>query len=876
MSLLKTLGGLLSVLSFVVLTFSIAALPWFLGGVIPLARLITVVAAVTASLLSIGASVLCWKFERAVSIVTLPLIGLTLLGIIQLRDVGVSPPERMSHAIKTFPADSEDLASTTGSIDPAATRSSIAMFAALGLIAATSFAQIRSTRRIQIAGLILVVNAIAITAVGLVQLFSVDGFWLNDYWALEDQRGARGFAAFINPNNAAGWLCIGFACAAGWLSFMLQRSSSQGKQKYGRLNVSAWEIVWQKCGNFLADMTPWQILALVAVAFVAAGVTATLSRGGIVALVLASAIALALKSSARKLPVILLLIVVCGGGTYGLLTWFELDQKIIGELETLQEVDTQNDTRAILWLDSLNTIRDFPVTGTGLGSFQFAMLPYQSQDTRLWFRNAENQFVESAVEGGIPGFVLFCLVGFAGLVTGTDGWKKKKIGPSTRSGTKISRRMLGAVGLTATIATLSQAVSGLFDFGIGLPAASTFLVLVIGGIAGFLNETDTDSEHASKGSIACHPIVALALQAGLIVVAAGLLQDQTNAFELDKSVVAGERLLSRQISVEKLEQLETERALLEKRLQNRPDDKIAIRTLTRLVAAEFRWNTLKSINPAVVNDTKIASTWQSFGFLQISDRLAQLKTEDPYARAKFKDELIKFAAQSRVLEVLTETNRNHPLIPQVANWTSQVTAIIKDQIEPEFVARARFVKPASSSTSFRLGLFALRTNQPDLAKELWLASLTSSGKYRSAILQDAVSIWDAETTMSLFGPTTYNECVQSAQTARSTELRNSLWARAADVWADVADTETPVSEETASLRAAHLVVLKKKDEAIAWLEEAMKQPGDNLIIGRDLARLYEQKELYRDALNQWRRIQYLRPKDAMADAAITRIMNLKS
>ena len=872
MSLLKKLGSLLSILSFVVLTLSITALPWFLGGVIPLGRLILLVAAAVAALLSLGASIFSWRFERSLPIILLPLIGLTLLGIFQLREVEISPVGRMSHAIVEFPADGEDISTKVGSIAPAATRSCIAMFAALGLIAATAFSQIRSAKRIQLACLILVVNTIAVTSVGLVQLFSVDGFWLNGYWALSDRLAGRGFAAFINPNNAAGWLCIGFACAAGWLSFMLQRSAIQGNQKYGRLNVSAWEIVWQRGVNFLADMTPWQILALVVVAFVAAGVTATLSRGGIVALVLATSLAMALKSSVKKLPVIVILILVCGGGTYGLLNWFELDQKIIGELETLQEVDTENDTRSILWLDSLDVVRDFPLTGTGLGSFRYAILPYQSQDTRMWFRHADNQFVEVLVEGGIVGLLLFCTVGFAGLVTGHGGWKKRKSGASSQAGPRVSRRLLGTVGFTVTLATLAQAISSLFDFGIGLPAASAFLVFVVSGVAGFLNESDRGTDRTSTGSISCHPLIMIALQAGLIVITFGLLADQMNSVELDKSVVAGERLLLRPASFDKLERLKAERTLLEERLQNRPDDTDGLRTLTRLVAAEFRWNTLKAIDPSVISDENLPTAWRGFDFLRISDRLAQLKMEAPYTRAKFKDQLINIAAQTKLTEVLIATNRQHPLIPQVANWVAHTSAIINDQIDKDDVARARFLKPANSSVAFRLGLFALRTNQPKLAKELWTASLKSSSKYRSAIMQDAVSHWDADTTMTLFGPTTYDECVQAAQTARSPDLRESLWARAAEVWPTVKD---PLNEETASLRGAHLVVLKQKDEAIAWLEEAMKEPGDNVKIGRDLAKLYEEQELYVDALSQWRRIQFLRPKDGAADAAITRIMNLK-
>jgi O-antigen ligase len=57
--------------------------------------------------------------------------------------------------------------------------------------------------------------------------------------------------------------------------------------------------------------------------------------------------------------------------------------------------------RANIWRETLPIIRDFPLTGTGAGSFPTAMLVYQQSDRRLFFNQAHNQYLQFAAEGGL-------------------------------------------------------------------------------------------------------------------------------------------------------------------------------------------------------------------------------------------------------------------------------------------------------------------------------------------------------------------------------------------------------------------------------------------------------------------------------------------
>lgn len=57
--------------------------------------------------------------------------------------------------------------------------------------------------------------------------------------------------------------------------------------------------------------------------------------------------------------------------------------------------------RAQIWRETLPIVRDFPVTGTGAGTFPTAMLVYQQSDRRLFFNQAHNHYLQFAAEGGL-------------------------------------------------------------------------------------------------------------------------------------------------------------------------------------------------------------------------------------------------------------------------------------------------------------------------------------------------------------------------------------------------------------------------------------------------------------------------------------------
>ena len=75
--------------------------------------------------------------------------------------------------------------------------------------------------------------------------------------------------------------------------------------------------------------------------------------------------------------------------------------------------------RPQIWRETLPIVRDFAVTGTGLGSFRTAMLVYQKSDRTFFFNQAHNQYLQFAAEGGVLLLIplAWATLAFAAIVT---------------------------------------------------------------------------------------------------------------------------------------------------------------------------------------------------------------------------------------------------------------------------------------------------------------------------------------------------------------------------------------------------------------------------------------------------------------------------
>lgn len=117
-------------------------------------------------------------------------------------------------------------------------------------------------------------------------------------------------------------------------------------------------------------------------------------------------------------------------------------------------------------MDARAIVRDFPVFGTGAGSFASTFVRYQSPGT-LYFDHAHNDYVEWLADHGWGGALLV-----AGLVLST-------LGACVHVLRRRRSRSMRGVALGVVMACLCLAIHSTVDFNLQLPANALTLVFVL-------------------------------------------------------------------------------------------------------------------------------------------------------------------------------------------------------------------------------------------------------------------------------------------------------------------------------------------------------------------------------------------------------------
>lgn len=874
--MLQKLGAALSILSATTILLTVLSLPWMLGGVIPLARLVLLVGAIIAAVLSMLANLLQRKRPHALPAVLIPVVGLALLGTFQLRPAQESPAMRMNHAVAE-PILPSTVSNFTHTLIPPDTRSTVATLLALALLSCVAFDQIRTPRTLVVASILIFANGLGIAAVGMTHMLQAQQFSLNALWSLGDTKELTTvFSTFVNPNNAAGWLCLCAAVSAGWITWHLQPRSTSPSLRRGRLRISFFGRIWQRAVEFLADLTAWQIVTLTGAALLAAGVAATQSRGGMMALATGILLTAFCRSKIQTWPIVLALLFAFGLTTFGVLHWLELDVGVISELETLKDLEQAAGKRPEHWIDSLAAVQDFPLTGTGLGSYRFATPSYARHHSGVWFRNADNHYVDMAIEGGIIGLLLFIMIGIIGLATGFAAWQQSKTKTTARHSASrpLSRRALAGLGTAVILATLTQAVAAFLDYGVGLPAASALLVLIISAVSGFLIEGSVAAKLKESGALR-FGWVGLPVQLILVVLAASQFQDQLAATRIDEPVVDGYQMLNSPVQISRLGRIGELKATLKERLVMRNDDVEGLRMMTLLADAEFRLAILRMGLGATLEDNpEFSRLWDYYSIQVLVSQLAQTERQQPLTGKQLRQQMLQVLRKTQLPEFFESLQQLYPTMPRLAEGRADIAVLLKDdELFENQVRIARFADPSNGGTLFKLGSLGLRCGRPDLTKTVWQQCLTLSSLHRPFILMEAREEWTAVEALELFGPRDYVECVEAAETCPDVDLKYELRKRAEELWTTI---DLPVDAQSALVRVEQLRTTGREEQAVEWLQETLKEHPEDVPLRRHFAQILEKQLHFIDARREWERILYLASDDKEAQKAITRIRTMKS
>ncbi len=296
----------------------------------------------------------------------------------------------------------------------------------------------------------------------------------------------QSFASFYSKNAAAAYLNVCIAGAIGlftWTLFNLKR-----KKLDVRYRVSEENSFLKAKGaieDFFADLNTPQIASLLCVIFLIVTLLISQCRGAVVGAVVGivcAAVIANYKSRGRGGAVVTVLTVLIA---IGAMTAFQVDENAYSRLETLTDFDLKADAingRLYIWQIAIQTMSYYGLLGSGLGTFQYAYLPFQDPSSPGWFYRAESLFLQCGVDLGIVGLAAFVggvLICFAKLQRRlpSDTWK---LGYSAK--------------FAGSYLLISQCVHGSVDHGLMNPAGFIPAALLWGGVVGYLDRVRSESQ----------------------------------------------------------------------------------------------------------------------------------------------------------------------------------------------------------------------------------------------------------------------------------------------------------------------------------------------------------------------------------------------
>jgi len=297
---------------------------------------------------------------------------------------------------------------------------------------------LRLVRHVAFAGLLVALSAIACHAVGDRSLI---------YGRLRPlDAGAHPFGPFVNRNHFATWVVMACPLAAGYVAAALRREPSPPGAAARLLAAFEW----------LGTTAAWVGVSGIVMLL---GLVASTSRSGLIALA-ASLVCGAWLSRGRLTP---------RRGLFGLLAALVLVALVSTLVNVLPLLARVEETlrvglggRPRIWHETLRIIRDFPLTGTGLGGYQTAMFVYQENRRALFINQAHSQYLHLFAEGGlllsIP--VTLAVVAFVRLI-------RERLAHDTPSD--------ACLRIGAASAIVAVAVQGFWETGLRIPANGLLL-----------------------------------------------------------------------------------------------------------------------------------------------------------------------------------------------------------------------------------------------------------------------------------------------------------------------------------------------------------------------------------------------------------------
>lgn len=199
---------------------------------------------------------------------------------------------------------------------------------------------------------------------------------------------------FVNPNHFAGFLEMILPIALGIFFYWLKKSEKE------------FSTFKEKIVSLSQPLKLKSFLTFVSIAIIFSGLLLSYSRSGIIVCILSLIFLFSFtifwyRKGKIKLSLILLILILLVSPFIGF-GWEKMQQKFAA-IET--EFSAQS-SRIDVWEDSYHIFSDFPLFGSGLGTFEDAFPIYSSKDRGVRYDFAHNDYIQLLTETGITGFLI--------------------------------------------------------------------------------------------------------------------------------------------------------------------------------------------------------------------------------------------------------------------------------------------------------------------------------------------------------------------------------------------------------------------------------------------------------------------------------------
>jgi len=604
------------------------------------------------------------------------------------------------------------------SLYPASTRHDLALLVLGVAVFVAGAVLFRTSRARTWLCCLIALNGAAMACFGIIQKLTWNGFL---YWSVARPGGGIPFGSFVNRNNAAGFLNLCLAGAVGMMVWAVGRSESNGfftgsagLPEKGRLPAP----LRQRLPAFLFHPRGLTIATVGLAGLIAAGVLSSLSRGGVLAMIGATMLTTLIVFCAGWRAVRLWWIAAAAAVGLALTSWAGMGSSLQTRLATLLDQRIISEGRIPHWRDAVGAVPDFWRLGSGLGTYRYIYGQYQQRPDIRQFYHAENQPLESLVDGGIPALGLM-LIAF-GLV-GMANWRLLRDNADAKT---------FAFGVAGVFALTTQAIHACFDFGLYLPANMILFALLCGSVSARAarhprRESPATGFALGRVRFLSAAVVVLLLAAGVW----GCLEIRRLA-AVDAAVKKA-RFAPTPTAASPAD-LQRAMGRLTAALRQREDDPQAHLQMAKLWIHLYRVRTFEQLCDEAASGTdKAASETDEARLWQITSPVALHARAHYFARNGRTGELERLRNEPVIrdhlrpaLKHLVLARRSCPLLPRVHLMMAQLCGLAvepaKDQIH---IARSLQLAPTDPDVLFQCGLLEFQAGRIEAAYACWRKSL---------------------------------------------------------------------------------------------------------------------------------------------------------